>query len=93
MGKTDKTEIDFEVCPLCGRSGEPDKKKPEAESSVPKRLFDIKEAAHYLGRSVWAIRELYYKGALECVRAGRRMHFDVEDLDKWIEDHKEHGDL
>ena len=54
-----------------------------------KRLYSVPEAAIYLGRSVWSIRELIYDGKLPCVRAGRRIHLDIEDLDQWIERNKE----
>ena len=50
-----------------------------------KRLFNIHEAALYLGRSAWALREMYYHGKVPCVRDGRRMLFDIKDLDAWIE--------
>lgn len=55
-----------------------------------KRLYNIKEAAKYLGRSVWALREMYYSGKIACVRDGRRMLFDISDLDVWIEMNKNH---
>ena len=52
---------------------------------LKKRLFTIQEAAVYLGRSTWSIRELIWKGSLPCVREGRRIHLDISDLDQWIE--------
>ncbi len=55
---------------------------------MQKRLYDIKEAAVYLGRTVWALREMYYNGKIPCVRDGRRMLFDIFDLDKWIDQNK-----
>ena len=60
---------------------------------LEKRLHNVKEAAKYLGRSVWAIREMYYSGKIPCVRDGRRMLFDIVDLDAWIEKNKQHYDL
>lgn len=53
-----------------------------------KRLYNIHEAARYLGRSAWALREMYYHGKIPCVRDGRRMLFDIMDLDTWIEKNK-----
>lgn len=53
-----------------------------------KRLYNLKEAAEYLGRSVWSMRELYWKGALPAVRDGRRIYFDIKDLDRYIESNK-----
>ena len=53
-----------------------------------KRLLTVKEAAEYLGRSVWSVRELVWGGSLPCVKVGRRIHLDIFDLDKWIDQHK-----
>jgi excisionase family DNA binding protein len=35
-----------------------------------KRLYTVEEAGEYLGRSVWGIRELIYKGELPFTKAG-----------------------
>ena len=56
---------------------------------LKKRLFTIQEAAEYLGRSVWSVRELIWKGSLPCVKVGRRVHLDIFDLNKWIDKHKD----
>jgi excisionase family DNA binding protein len=53
-----------------------------------KRLYSIAEAAIYLGRSVWSVRELIWGGKLPCVKVGRRIHLDIIDLDQWIEKNK-----
>jgi len=53
-----------------------------------KRLYAIADAAEYLGRTPWAIREMIWKGKLPAVRDGRRILLDIEDLDRWIEAHK-----
>lgn len=55
---------------------------------LDKRLYNVKEAAKYLGRTVWAVREMYYAGKIACIRDGRRMLFDILDLDAWIEKNK-----
>lgn len=55
---------------------------------MEKRLYNIKEASKYLGRSVWALREMYYSGKIPCVRDGRRILFDITDLDTWIDRNK-----
>ena len=55
---------------------------------LEKRLYDVSEASRYLGMSVWGLREMYYHGKITAVRIGRRMLFDILDLDQWIEDHK-----
>ncbi len=55
---------------------------------LEKRLYTEKEAAKYLGRSVWAIREMRYAGKLPFVKDGKRVLFDVLDLNVWIEKSK-----
>ena len=56
--------------------------------SPRKRLYSVAEAAEYLGRSIWSIRELIWNGSLPCVRMGRRVHLDIIDIDQWIERNK-----
>jgi excisionase family DNA binding protein len=53
-----------------------------------KRLFSVKEAGRYLGRSPWAIRHLIWEGHLPQVRQGRRVMVDIIDMDRFIEKHK-----
>jgi excisionase family DNA binding protein len=55
---------------------------------VSKRLYSVKEAGRYLGRSPWAIRHLIWEGHLPQVRQGRRVMVDVADMDQFIEKHK-----
>lgn len=58
------------------------------EQPLKKRLYTIKEAATYLGRSVPSLYTLIWNGDLPIVRSGKRIHLDIYDLDKWIEDNK-----
>ena len=53
-----------------------------------KRLYSIKEAALYLGRSVWAVREMIWAGKLPYIKDGRRILVDIYDMDEWIEKNK-----
>ena len=53
-----------------------------------KRLYNECEAAEYLGRSIWGIRELRYKGVLKYIKVGARVQYDIFDLDEFIEHHK-----
>lgn len=55
---------------------------------VQKRLYSIEEAALYLGRSEWGIRRLIWAGKLPHVRCGKRVHLDVEDMEKFIDNNK-----
>jgi len=56
---------------------------------ILKRLYSIPEAAHYLGRSPWSVRRLVWSGELPEVRAGRRVHLDIKDMDAFIEKNKQ----
>ena len=53
-----------------------------------KRLYSIPEAAAYLGRSVWSMREMVWAGKLPAIRDGRRIFVDLEDMNRWIERNK-----
>ncbi|MGZ6225903.1 MAG: helix-turn-helix domain-containing protein [Syntrophales bacterium] len=57
---------------------------------VQKRLYTLKEAAQYLGRSEWGMRELVWKRLIPTViaKAGRKIYIDVIDLDAFIEKNK-----
>ena len=53
-----------------------------------KRLYTIPEAAMYLGRSTWSVRRLIWDGEIPAVRAGGRVHVDVQDMDSFIDRNK-----
>ena len=53
-----------------------------------KRLYSIPEAGQYLGRTVWAVREMVYAGKIPYIRDGRRMLLDIHDMDSWIENNR-----
>jgi len=58
--------------------------------SYPKRLLKIPEGADYLNISSWTLRGWISDGKIPTVRQGQRwIRVDVNDLDKWIESHKE----
>jgi excisionase family DNA binding protein len=57
-------------------------------SKTLKRLYSLPEAAEYLGRSTWSVRRLIWNGELPQVRAGRRVHVDVGDMEEFIEKNK-----
>lgn len=62
---------------------------PASQIKVPKRLYTVPEAAQYLGRSSWSVRRLIWSGALPEVRAGRRIHLDIKDMDTFIDRNKQ----
>jgi excisionase family DNA binding protein len=53
-----------------------------------KRLYNLEEAAEYLGLSDDAVRDLVALGKLKSVRPTRKLQFDLHDLDQLIEDLK-----
>ena len=57
-------------------------------SPIRPRLLTVKEASVYLGRSIPSVRELIWAGSLPIVREGRRIHLDILDLERWIEQRK-----
>jgi excisionase family DNA binding protein len=56
--------------------------------AVSKRLYNVKEAGRYLGRSPWTIRRLIRDVVLREVRQGRRVMLDILDLEKFVEKYK-----
>ena len=60
---------------------------PRALDSVShaRRLLSVKEAAVYLGLSPWTIRSLGWNGEIPEVKIGRRVLYDRQDLDAFIE--------
>ncbi len=60
------------------------------DSPLRKRLFTLKEAAVYLGRSEWSMRNLAWSHKIPVVKEeeGRKIYFDIVDLDKYISNHK-----
>ena len=55
-----------------------------------KRLYTLKEAAEYLGRSEWGVRDLIWKHTIPIVKQQgcRKMYLDINDLDAFIEKNK-----
>jgi excisionase family DNA binding protein len=57
--------------------------------SITPRLLNIQQAAKYLNCAVWTLRDLEWRGELPSVRnLGRRLLFDVRDLDQLVEQKK-----
>ena len=55
---------------------------------MAKRLFSIPEAAAYLDRTIWGMRELIWKGVIPVVKSDRRIFLDLNDLNDFIEKNK-----
>ena len=65
-----------------------DSSRMEERMSVDARLLTLPEAARYLGCTVWAVRELIWKGELHYTRFGKRFQVDLRDLDVLIDREK-----
>lgn len=58
-------------------------------SYIPrKRLYTVKEAAEYLGHTIWGVRSLIWAKTLPVVQNGRKQFLDLFDLDDFIEKNK-----
>lgn len=55
------------------------------------RLLDYKSAGAYLSLSYWSLRELVLNGEIPHLKFGKKVLIDRQDLDFWIEKHKEVG--
>ena len=49
------------------------------------RLYSVKEAASYLRLSIWTVRSLGWKKEIPEVKIRRRVLYDRQDLDHYIE--------
>lgn len=67
---------------------ENNKKTGKSSDRENKRLYSINEAAVYLGRSVWAVREMLWAGKMPHIKDGKRILVDIEDMDRWIDKSK-----
>lgn len=55
-----------------------------------KRLYTLKEAALYMGRSEYSMRELMWSQEIPVVKGenARKVYFDIVDLDNYINQNK-----
>ena len=60
-------------------------------NALPPRLLSYEDASAYISLSYWSVRTLVTTGQVPHIRFGKRTLIDVQDLDKWIEQHKEVG--
>lgn len=63
----------------------------KSNQSLVKRLYPLKEAAIFLGRSEWSVRELIWHKRLPVVRkegSKEKIYIDIADLNKFVEQNK-----
>lgn len=56
---------------------------------MTREICDIKKLATYLDVSVPFIRKLVRAKSIPCFRIGNRLRFDLKEIDKWIETHRQ----
>jgi excisionase family DNA binding protein len=59
----------------------------------PRHYLNVEQAAAYLGRTPKAIRMLVYRAEIPVIKIGRRILFDRERLDRWVDRHARPGSL
>ena len=57
-------------------------------NNLEARLLNVEQAAKYLGTTRWCMRSLAWEKKLPTVRLGKRLLFDVRDLDKFVDERK-----
>jgi hypothetical protein len=62
--------------------------KIQKSTSAVKRLYTLKEAARYLGRSEWGMRELIWSKKIPVVREVRKIYLDINDLEEYVNRNK-----
>ena len=73
------------------RTGITEKKRAQGIANpMSPRLLPLKDAANWLGLTVWAMRERIWAGQIPVIRfpGGRKMFIDTKDLEAFIERHK-----
>jgi hypothetical protein len=53
-----------------------------------KRLYSIKDASTYLGRSLWSVREMLWAAKLPYIKDGKRIFIDIRDMERYIDQNK-----
>jgi excisionase family DNA binding protein len=61
------------------------KKPKEVSAPAPVRMLNVREAAAYLGATVWFTRTLAWEEKVRSVKFGNRLLFPREELDAFID--------
>jgi hypothetical protein len=62
------------------------KKARSTDSPTGKRLYTIREAAAYLGRTEWGVRDLVWSREIPVVKgtSRRKIYLDIYDLEAYV---------
>lgn len=65
-------------------------KAQRIHNPLGKRLYTLKEAAQYMGRPVWGMRNLIWSQIIPVVKeqGSRKIYIDIDDLNGFIEKNK-----
>jgi excisionase family DNA binding protein len=55
------------------------------------RFMSVEQCAAYIGRTPRAVEGLVYRAAIPVIKTGRRVTFDRERIDRWMERHGRRG--
>lgn len=55
---------------------------------LSKRLYTLREASIYLGRTLWGVREMVWAGRIPVVKDGKKLFIDINDLEMYVTRHK-----
>jgi hypothetical protein len=69
----------------------PDKISSDAPQGQ-NRLFTLRGAGRYLGRSEWEMRELIWGRKIPVVQVGRKIYVDIFDLGEFVRRNKSYYD-
>ena len=58
-----------------------------AGESIRARFFDVPTCAAYICRTPEAVRQLVKRAEIPYVKVGRRVQFDRDGIDRWIQMH------
>lgn len=62
---------------------------PEGKQTEPvKKYLTLEEASNYLGLSKKTLYQFTHKKTIPYYKPNRNIYFNVEDLDKWITQHR-----
>jgi len=61
------------------------RKKQTVAAAVAPRLLGVSAAAAYMGATEWAVRKLQWERKIPYIRIGRRVLFDIADLNAFID--------
>lgn len=64
------------------------KRAPQLSTPAFPRTLSIKQAAAYLSCTVWFLRTLIWNRRIPFIRMGHSYVFDVDDLNRFIENNK-----